>query len=344
MTSAATAPWLSILLPVHGVGAYLDACVASILDQNAAGIELVFVDDASPGDDAARLAGWQARHPAAVRVVTHERNRGVAAARNTLLAQARGNWLWFVDPDDLMEAGALQALKAILDAHDPDLVLCDFRSFHDSESADIAGGGSRSRRHRAHMRSFDGAADVLSHDRDALVAGLFRTGQMHPWSKIVRRSAWPAPLRFPAGRVFEDLAVYPRLALAIGSFYYAAEVWIAYRQRAGSILSALSDKKLDDWTHALVGYPDEVRACGVRLRADTAFEIAHFAARTLLRAVRRYRSQHSLEIAERTLAVYLARWQASSPLDASELAHQYLRRRLFGRWVQFRWTVWRIGR
>jgi glycosyltransferase involved in cell wall biosynthesis len=322
------APWLSVLLPVHGVGPLLDDCVASILDQGVPGIELVFVDDASTPEDRQRLAAWQARRPDEVRVVAHEGNRGVAAARNTLLDHARGDWLWFVDPDDLVEPGALAALQAVAVAADaPDLVLFDFRSFRDGVTE------------RAHVKTFEGPSRTRSHDRDALLAGLFRTGQWHPWSKVVRRAAWPAALRFPEGRVFEDLAVYPRLALSVASFVHLPEVWIAYRQRSGSILSQLSAQKLDDWTQALVGYPVALRDGGVRLSDDTLFEIAHFSARTLLRAVRRWRALCTHAYADERLQAFAARWRASSPLTADELARAYLRRRKIGRWAQFLWTL-----
>jgi glycosyltransferase involved in cell wall biosynthesis len=322
-------PWLSVLLPVHGVGACLDECVASLLDAGVDGIELVLVDDASPGDDAERLAAWLARRPDAIRVVAHPHNRGVAAARNTLLDHARGDYLWFVDPDDLVEPGALASLRATTARHAPDLVLCDFRTFRD--------GATR----RAHVGTFDGPHGTLSRDRDALVAGLFRTGQLHPWSKIVRRAAWPAALRFPEGRVFEDLAVYPRLALAVDRFVHVPEVWIAYRQRAGSILATLSERKLDDWTLALVGYPGDVCAAGVELADETRFEVAHFAARTLLRALRRSRE---LGLPRVRLREFAERWRASSPLDERALGRAYLRRGMIGRWAQFRWTLGRLAR
>ena len=325
-------PWLSILLPVHDVGPLLDDCVASILDQGVDGIELVFVDDASRGDDAQRLAAWHANRPDAVRVVTHDRNRGVSAARNTLLENARGDYVWFVDPDDLVEPGALAALRAIVAGDAPDLVLCDFRSFRDGATE------------RAHVETFAGPHRVLSRDRDALVAGLFRTGQMHPWSKIVRRAAWPASLRFPEGRVFEDLAVYPRLALAVASFVHVPEPWIAYRQREGSILAVLSEQKLDDWTLALVGYPVDLREAGVHLSDDTLFEVAHFSARTLLRAVRRWHALCTHAYAGERLQAFGARWRASSPLSREELSRGYLRRRMLGRWAQFLWTLRDIGR
>lgn len=313
MTSNPT-PWLSILLPVYGVEAYLAACAESILSQANAGVELIFVDDASPDGCAAVLAALQAAHPAQVRVLRHAVNAGISVARNTLLDAARGDYLWFIDPDDLMEAGALAALKAITDTHAPDWISCDFRSFDD------ASGRPRHARH-AHQSSFSGPADVRSEDTDLLVRGLLQAGQLHPWSKVIRRTIWPADLRFPAGRVFEDLAVFPRLALHAHSFFHAPQVWVGYRQRAGSTLANLTAAKLNDWTRALVGYGDMLRACS----AETRFVAAHFSARTFLRAAKRL-TRLGTPAMSTTLAQFAHRWQASSPLTAAELLRCYLRR------------------
>lgn len=324
-------PWLSILLPVYGVEAYLAACAESILSQADAGVELIFLDDASPDGSAAVLAALQAEHPVQVRLLHHSVNSGISAARNTLLDAARGDYLWFIDPDDLMEAGALAALRAIVDAHSPDWVSCDFRSFDD------ATGQARRTRH-AHQSSFSGPANVRSEDTDLLVRGLLQAGQLHPWSKVIRRAIWPADLRFPAGRVFEDLAVFPRLARHARSFFYAPQVWVAYRQRPGSTLANLTAGKLDDWTSALVGLGDLLRSSS----AETRFVAAHFSARTFLRAAKRLSRLGSPDLPA-ALTIFAQRWQASSPMSATELMRGYLRRGWWWRALQLAFWLRRAG-
>ena len=334
-------PWLSILLPVFKVGAALDDCLQSIVGQCMAGVELVLVDDATQDDDVRRIDSWRARRPDLLRVVTHPRNLGVAAARNTLLSQARGDYLWFIDPDDVVSPGALASLKAIVDADRPDLVICDFRTFEDARAA--TGTVPADAVRRAHVRTFDGRSDELSDRRAALIAGLFRTGQLHPWTKIVRRDAWPPGLCFPPGRVFEDLAVFPRVALAACTHFHTPQVWISYRQRAGSALAALDEKKLDDWTLALTGFARDLQASPVPHDADMLFEVSHFCARTLLRALRRHARLPVTPGAAQRRRNYVQRWRESSPLDAAALARAYIARRMFGRWLQWRWTMWRIA-
>ena len=329
-----SSPWLSVLVPVYGVGAYLDACIASILEQDGEGVEVVFVDDASRDGEDAILAAWQARHPDRIRIVTHAANRGLAATRNTLLDEARGDYLWFVDSDDLMEPGAVATLRDVLARQQPDIVLCDFRVLREGEAA----GGSRRRRQarEARLRGFAGPADVLSASRDQLIDGLFRAGRMYAWSKIVRRAAWPAALRFTEKRFFEDLALYPRLALGMRSFVHVPRVWIAYRQRAGSILDSWSTKKLDDWLFALAGYGPQLRGSDAGVSPATLFTAAHFCTREWRNCVRAFRKLPQSADSRQMLAKFREYWLTSSPLSVGELTWAYLRRGQFRRIFQLR--------
>lgn len=307
--------WLSLLLPMYRVQAWLPACIDSLRGQLDEGVEVLFVDDASPDGSSALV---EVLLPQA-RVIRQPVNCGVSAARNRLLDEARGDYLWFIDPDDLVEPGVIPRLKALLAEHRPDLLTCDFRVFDDGPST-----ASVKPRHR-HIASFDGPAGVLMDDIDLRLRGLFVHGQFHPWSKIVRRACWPAGLRFAEGRIFEDMALYPRLALHTPRHLHVAEVWVAYRQRGGSLMSRLDAKRLDDWTLALDGLAAELPP----LQADTRFEIAHFCARTLLRA-RRRRLQLGGE-ALQGLKTDVERFERSSPLSRQELLMAYLRR---GRWLR----------
>lgn len=334
------APWLSILLPVFNVGAALDDCLRSILDQDMDGIELVLVDDSTSPSDTQRLDMWQSSRPDVVRVVTHARNLGVAAARNTLLSEARDTYLWFIDPDDVMEPGSLASLKGIVESHRPDMVVCDFRTYADMPGA--PGSPPAASVLRPHVQTFKGRSNELSSSGEALIAGLFRTGQFHPWTKIVRRSSWPTTLWFPVGRVFEDLAVSPRVALAAPIHYHVPEVWISYRQREGSVLATLDRTKLDDWTLALTGFARDLRSSPLRQDTDMVFEVSHFCARTLLRAMRRDRRLPLRAGQRERMRTYVERWRESSPMDAEALSRAYIARGMVSRWAQWKWKLWRL--
>ncbi|MGS0754676.1 hypothetical protein ACVBEH_08125 [Roseateles sp. GG27B] len=147
----------------------------------------------------------------------------------------------------------------------------------------------------------------------------------------------------------------PRLALHLHSFYYQPQVWVAYRQRAGSALANLSAARLDDWMGALVGYAEELRAAGLAQSAATQFVVAHFCARTFIRAAKRYsklqqQQQQSGDSARRpkqqdatTLARFAQQWQASSPLKAQALLSAYWRKGWWLRGLQFSYWLRSAG-
>lgn len=109
-------PWLSVLIPIYNVRPFLEDCVQSVLEQidDKPGIELILVDDKST-DGSADICRHMLRGSGAnVRLLHHAENEGVSAARNTLLAAARGDYIWFIDSDDKMLPGSIDALHAIV--------------------------------------------------------------------------------------------------------------------------------------------------------------------------------------------------------------------------------------
>ena len=100
-------PKISVIVPVYKAEAFLEACVESILNQTCRDFELILVEDGSPdrcGEICDRLAEKDAR----IKVI-HKENEGVSIARNTGIAHARGDYLAFVDSDDTIDEGFLEA-------------------------------------------------------------------------------------------------------------------------------------------------------------------------------------------------------------------------------------------
>ena len=319
--------WLSILIPVYKVQDYLEACAHSILTQTGNGIEVIFLDDASPDECSKILSELLIQYPEQIRTLKNDNNQGISAVRNTLLREARGDYIWFVDSDDLVEKGVIESLKKITDCHSPDLIMFDFKSF-DSKSK------IQHRSYKNHVSTFFGPSQVLSEDQNKLLTGLFKTGQFHPWSKVIRKACWPEHLIFPVGRIFEDLSVFPRLALHIKTFYHVPAVWLAYRQREGSALSQLTSKHVLDWMRALEGFPDDLKVAPFVLDEDAQFEVAHFCTRTFIRASKRQAKLKS-EKKQEWQSRFTTLWERSSPLSRKEMIRRYLRRGHWLRGLQF---------
>ena len=324
-------PWLSILVPVYNVQPYLRECLASVVEQldGDDGVQILLLDDCSTDGSEALMQELARRWPDRLQLLRHERNSGLSAARNTMIDAARGEYLWFLDSDDKLLPGAIASLRAIVQAHAPDVVLCDFAVWREREHWKHRLRGER------HRHSFNGPARRLERNRCALLAGLLSTGQLHAWSKISRRALWGDDLRFPVGRHFEDMATMPLMALRAGSFYYEPRPWVAYRQRTGSILASMSLPKARDQSAALRAFAQALKASPCSADVGVQLGLAQQAAGSMMGALRYLRKAGThvpaapspSALAEEMRQNFLA----ISPLDPQALARAYLRR---GWWLR----------
>lgn len=114
-------PKISLISPVFKAEKYVKRCVESILQQSFQNWELILVDDGSP-DKSGDLCDECARLDSRISVI-HKTNGGVSSARNAGLANAVGEWIFFIDIDDTIEPDALCTLYGIISQRDVDCVL-----------------------------------------------------------------------------------------------------------------------------------------------------------------------------------------------------------------------------
>jgi glycosyltransferase involved in cell wall biosynthesis len=272
--------WLSILVPVYRVERYLRSCVESVLAQCDGGVEVLLLDDGSPdrsGDIAAELAR---AHPRTVRTIRRAANGGLSVARNALVGEARGDYLWHLDSDDILLPGAVEGLRRVVAAHAPDLVLCDFRVLREGPA------WRHWLRRERRCPSFDGVSGRVDSDRSRLVAGLMRMRRLHAWTKIARRDVWRRA-RFPEGRtLMQDAAVIPGLVSATRSYIHVDQAWVGYRQHGDSALASPDAAKLG---HVLETLKDVRRGLDALdpLDREAAFAKDYFALRTFAWLARR---------------------------------------------------------
>lgn len=119
---------VSILIPVYKVEKYIEKCARSVFEQTYDEIEYIFVDDCSPDDSIAvlrkTLKDYPTREPF-VSIIRHEKNRGLAAARNTAVRQASGDYIMHVDSDDYLESDAVEKALATAQSENADVVIFD---------------------------------------------------------------------------------------------------------------------------------------------------------------------------------------------------------------------------
>ncbi|OUO90975.1 glycosyltransferase family 2 protein [Cloacibacillus sp. An23] len=102
-------PTISIIIPVFNIEYYLDRCIKSVQKQTYQDIEIILIDDCST-DQSPTICDKLASNDRRIKVVHHQTNKGVSAARNTGIKLATGEWIMFVDGDDWIDPDAVEQL------------------------------------------------------------------------------------------------------------------------------------------------------------------------------------------------------------------------------------------
>ena len=117
---------ISIIIPVYNVEEYLKECAASIMGQTYENYEAIFIDDGSTdssGSICDALAGLDERFK-----VVHQKNKGLSGARNRGLAEAKGDYICFIDSDDMVSPDYLADMLDAIKVGQADMAFCDVDS------------------------------------------------------------------------------------------------------------------------------------------------------------------------------------------------------------------------
>ena len=222
---------VSVIIPFFKVAPYIERCATALMEQTLQDVEFLFVDDASPDESRQILEGVLAKYPQRdARIITHPVNKGLPAARNTGLAEAKGEYIYHCDSDDWPEVTMLEKMYEAARAADADIVYCDFYlSFETGER---------------YMKnpSFSTADDLL---RKGFLAG---STKYNVWNKIIRRSLYEkTSILFPAGHgMGEDMTVI-MLATEADKVAYVPEALCHYvKLNMNAFSNTFSQRHLDD--------------------------------------------------------------------------------------------------
>lgn len=111
---------VSLILPVYNVAPYISRCLKSVMDQTYTGpMECILVDDCGEDDsmEIARQLIAQYQGQIIFRILSHDHNRGLSAARNTGIRAAQGDYLYFLDSDDWIDPQCIASLVALAERY-----------------------------------------------------------------------------------------------------------------------------------------------------------------------------------------------------------------------------------
>ncbi len=124
-------PCVSVIIPVYNTEQYVASCIDSILAQSLSNIEIICIDDGATDNSGLILDDYERRHTR-IRVY-HQQNQGLSAARNAGLQHARGEYVYFMDSDDLLQEQALEVLYKQAKENDLDVLFFGAASFFDED-------------------------------------------------------------------------------------------------------------------------------------------------------------------------------------------------------------------
>lgn len=255
-----SSPNVSVIIPVFNTGQFLERCLDSVLDQTWRSLEVLAVNDGSTDGSAEILAAYARRDP---RIQVFEQpNAGLAAARNRGVAEARGEYLAFIDSDDYVHPRMLASMLESASREGADVAICRFQQV--AEDGEVL-----------KTSSLPTGLSVDAWFRRILSA----EDSSMACNKLFRRSLLvDSGVRFPVGLLHEDVPAIVQLIYHAQKIVVVDEPLYFWVRRSGTITSRTSVKHVLDlmWGFKMVQEFLDQHGIMSEYRAEFVQRVAHF--------------------------------------------------------------------
>jgi len=211
-------PLISVIIPVFNVDRYLNECLNSVLVQTFNNIEIILVDDGST-DKTGEICDEFAKKDDRIRVL-HKENTGVASSRNFGVDLATGDYILFVDGDDVADKQMIEVLFDNLIKFDADISICGLQYFDKKMPESVY------KKQEINVMNNIEAIESMFYQR------YFDTG---PVAKLYK-SSLVKNNRFPDGKIFEDLYTVYKFINEANKVVFTPVILYFYRQNDISMM------------------------------------------------------------------------------------------------------------
>ena len=230
---------ISVIVPIFNVESYLRNCLDSLAAQTFPDVEFILIDDGST--DESGIIAEQYADDARFRVF-HTLNHGVSWARNYGIEKSRGEWLMFVDADDRVEPDYCRKPYEAAVRNGADLVI--FQRYKEKKGK---------------IYKSSRTIPVGITDKETAI----KYGHNTAWNRLYRRELF-SKIRFPEGRVYEEIATIHKTVLAASKIVIIPDHLYYYVYRKGSITHTTSLKNKKDAFISALERAEELKAYGLR--------------------------------------------------------------------------------
>lgn len=235
----ASMPLVSIIVPIYNVEQYLAECLDSLVNQTLKDIEIICVNDGSP-DNSADIVREYIQADSRIKLIEQE-NRGLSGARNTGLKVAKGEYVYFMDSDDWLEADAMDICYQVAVTKGVDVVFFDAIAFKDGVDDDV--GDMPDDYNRALALSEVANKRIRA---KKLFMQMINNSTMRSsvWLNFIKRKLLlENRLYFEEGLIHEDELFTPQLYALASTMMYIPCMFFHRRVRPGSIMTSVKIEK-----------------------------------------------------------------------------------------------------
>lgn len=229
---------ISVIVPVYNIEKYIDRCIESIVNQTYNNLEIILVNDGSTDVSGKKCDEW-AQKDDRIKVI-HKENGGVSSARNAGIDVATGDYIGFVDGDDLLERNMYEILIEDIKKYDVKISCCQMQT----KSIDGT------------ITAVDNAPSNLFAKMD-IVDGFFFNNFIRgfiasPCNKIIAKDILiDNNIRFKKYALAEDFLFIFEVLTKVDSVYYNSAVGYYYLHRENSAMTSKFSPKRFDYIYAI---------------------------------------------------------------------------------------------
>lgn len=226
---------VSIVTPVYKVEKYIGDCIQSVVNQTYPSIELVLVDDC--GDDKSidivnDFISKTHKEGLEFKLIHHDHNQGLSVARNHGIEVAKGDYVLFLDSDDMLEPKCIDHLVKRMEETDADFVVCDHYS--DKENEGVGG-------------KLSASIDLVEGKEECIQSFAKIWFNLAAWCKLLKRDFIEKyNLYFREGIINEDAPWIFQLCLNANKIAFLHEKLYYYRYNTNSIMTDSKKKLIND--------------------------------------------------------------------------------------------------
>lgn len=226
-------PKVSIIMPARNSASWIKEAIDSVIEQTYSDWELLIIDDFS-NDSTLEIARRGASSDSRIRVIASSYHSGPAHIRNVGLRESGGDYIAFIDGDDLWPRGQLEYLINIIG--DNRIAIGRIIKFDDGEEGKIIWSAEKSYIHKPKEREISGIEamqlSLYQHDVEPSLCG-----------RLFRKSLFAGKI-FKEGELYEDLNMFHQLLTEEEKVVISNRPTYLYRQRAGSIIHTFGPSRL----------------------------------------------------------------------------------------------------